>query len=324
MEPNLPYTPRMRYSDESIHLTFKYPTIQPGEVISFEYAHICVNGEAEEAMAYLGSINIIQPTDILSGPNSLIVVSLDNKLNSWDFSFVNCTFSLYSNLKNAIGSSLQWHVLGSNLTAVNDFNSTSRLYTFMFNSTLYEDGVSQVKVTCRSTRNEFTKEKIIDIANNGIHMCFNTFSNQDINGTNLFLTNQFYSLSLQYCSNTGKSLSELKIVSVSYYFETSINDEQLSKYISTETLFPFVVEFSSSFLSLPSYSSFHIKAVVLSQTINGSAQLSTVTIFAGLLTPSLHSTNINLSNDKLKCKYNLIRWKSKILELWNLYIYQPN
>jgi hypothetical protein len=68
------YESRMRYADESMHMLFNLGTLLPGESTTFSTSYILNADEMPRTLSSLGGINILQPTDLMTGTSVPFVV----------------------------------------------------------------------------------------------------------------------------------------------------------------------------------------------------------------------------------------------------------
>ena len=68
------YQSRMRYADESIHLLFRLGSLAPGDSTTFTTSHILNGDQMPKSVSTLGGINILQPTDLMTGTSVPFVV----------------------------------------------------------------------------------------------------------------------------------------------------------------------------------------------------------------------------------------------------------
>ena len=68
------YQHRMRYADESISLVFKLGSLAPGESTTFTTGQILHADQMSKTIGALGGVNIVQPTDLMSGTSVPFVV----------------------------------------------------------------------------------------------------------------------------------------------------------------------------------------------------------------------------------------------------------
>lgn len=68
------YKSRMRYADESIHLLFELGSLAPGDSTTFTTGHILNGDQMPKTVSTIGGINILQPTDLMTGTSVPFVV----------------------------------------------------------------------------------------------------------------------------------------------------------------------------------------------------------------------------------------------------------
>ena len=100
MENTDAYTNRMRYADEPIQLSHTFPSLAPGEVVSFLSANFLRAGDIGDILGALSSSSWVQPTDLISGTAVTFTVAV-----KMSYSVTSVVFSIYGTVTDAtVGS----------------------------------------------------------------------------------------------------------------------------------------------------------------------------------------------------------------------------
>ncbi|RYH21032.1 hypothetical protein EON65_21715, partial [archaeon] len=266
------YTSRMRWADEAIHLTTLTPSVKSGEIIQLDFAHIVATHAVQPALNDLTTLSVVQPTDIISGTDSLVLVEVAAA------GPVVCTFSLFAVRANESDNNFYWHELGS-ATAIS-YNSTLSICSVRFNSSLYKNGEVELSVASTIQDVLFTKHKAVRINNQGQRLCFVDASIQ-----NTFQFMKFYTtvFSTQDCTLQASSQG-YTVQSVSFYLEFLSDFQVTSRFISSSTSSPYSLTSSvATWGTLVSQQALSLKAVTRSIHTQSSAIYETVATISGYL-----------------------------------------
>ncbi|KAJ1431262.1 hypothetical protein B484DRAFT_478969, partial [Ochromonadaceae sp. CCMP2298] len=273
MQPSVAYSSRMKYADESLHLTYSYATIEPGEVVTFEYTHILHQSEQTEALGQLESVLMMQPIDTLSG--SAATLSVEIKITT---AVTSCTFYLFAA---ASGSVAAWHQVAtvSAIAAPTYGNSAYMTASARVDTTQFSDGVGELRVRLSTSSGVvvYRKSKAVWLQNTGLQLCF---QQSDLNGLYPISRGTDLSLVLGYCAGASGSYS---LLGASFFLERVSNDEvgsSLLGSIGAAQSLPYTLTISAAQLSTPAVgSTIAIKMAVSSSA--GSATYSTSAVFMG-------------------------------------------
>ena len=106
MENSDAYTNRMRYADEPMQLSHTFPSLAPGEVVSFLSANLLRAGDIGDILSALSSSSWVQPTDLISGTAVTFTVAV-----KMSYSVTSVVFSIYGTVTDAtVGS---WIEIGT-------------------------------------------------------------------------------------------------------------------------------------------------------------------------------------------------------------------
>eukprot|EP01031_Cornospumella_fuschlensis_P038239 gene38239-46467_t len=266
------YTSRMRWADEAIHLTTLTSTVRTGEVVQLDFAHILATDAAQVALNDLIKLSMVQPTDIVSGTSSLVLVEIGASGN------ISCSFSLFAVGSNNSDGNYSWYSLGSSVAIA--YNSTLSICSMRFNSTSYKNG--EVELSILSTIQGFTysKNKVVRISNQGRRLCFTESSVQ-----NNFQFMKFYGtiFSTQEC--TLQMFSQgYSIQTVSFYLEYLSDFQVTSRFISSTSSAPYSLSSSTTtWGTLSSQQALTLKAVTRSIHTQSSIVYDTVATLSGYL-----------------------------------------
>ena len=100
------YASRMRYEDEPIQLSHTFPSLAPGEVVSFMSANFLRAGDIGDIFGALSSTSWVQPTDLISGTAVTFTVAV--KLT---YTVSSVVFNVYGTSTGTAASS--WTVVGT-------------------------------------------------------------------------------------------------------------------------------------------------------------------------------------------------------------------
>ena len=96
----------MRDADESIQLSHTWPSLAPGEILSFMSANLLRAGDIDDILGTLSSTSWIQPTDLVSGTAVRFTVAV-----KMSYTVISVVFSVYGTLTGAtVGS---WTTVGT-------------------------------------------------------------------------------------------------------------------------------------------------------------------------------------------------------------------
>ncbi|CAM9786495.1 unnamed protein product, partial [Ectocarpus fasciculatus] len=260
---------RMRRRDQAIHLTFKYDSIGPGEIIQFDIAHVLTEDDLFTAIASLKAIKISQPTGSVSGDKVLFSAVTNVSVSAINFYVFATTLS---------SSVTEW-VLVDTATAP----SSPGTYSVYFDSYQFKDGTCQLKAVGARTDGGYIQTSIgSEIGNAGTVMLF---TEDDLDGKYPFYTTM--SVSLDMAKKVG-SMQDPD--SISYFREIYFGGEIVSTLLLTTSTAPYTVTVSVSDLSVGA--SVSIRAKVKSN----SGVYTTTTMFTGIVTRlNIAPTDIYLS-----------------------------
>jgi hypothetical protein len=170
MEPVDDYVSRMKSGDQSIHLTYKIDSLGPGETVQFSFAHVLAESDLTAAMEAITTITFVQPTGIMSGHTTVVVV-LNNHTAT------ECVFSLYG-IKIAVSASPDWYVVGTDSPG-----SQKSTFSVVFNSADFADGRVQLHaktIDAMNVSQAFQQNKAAVVSNTGTVM---VYVEDDLGGT---------------------------------------------------------------------------------------------------------------------------------------------
>ena len=243
---------RMNNNFAATQLTFKYGTLNPGEVKQFTFVHLAKDAYEVAALNDISVPVLTQPTDIASGSNMLFSAL------STQFAILQCTFSVF-----AVSSGV-WHTLG----AVSYATSLNAIVCSLYaDTTVLPDGNAQLSVSMTTTGGVFQAQKAIVLSNSGPLSCFST---SDLGGKYAFTTGADTPLSVYTCSGSGTT-------SVSFYREYYYNNEVVSTLLYTATGSHYVATVTVADLAVGT-------AVSIKAVTSSSLALPTTTVFTGVVT----------------------------------------
>ena len=257
------YASRMDNAVEASHLTFKFSTLNPGEVVQFSYMHLTSDAYEAEALLSMSAPVLIQPSDIISGPS--VFFTAQTTIGS----LLSCDFSLYGTNNISLPGADAWYSIGSTTYATMSNVSTCSIRA---DSTVYANGNVQLSVVLTTTAGVFSAERALVVSNGGTIYCFDTF---DEGGDFKFFDNSTTLLTTSPCAGSSGLPSR-----VSFFIEYYNGNETLSQRISSSTSAPFQAVVGVSKVSPGT--AVYIRAETLSA--DGSA---TTTVFGGVVAEGL-------------------------------------
>lgn len=262
MVNNATYLSRMHVGLEGAYLTFKYNSLQPGEVALFNIFHL-VNEEFEADALGIVAV-LMQPTDIISGSMCQFSALVTQ------FTILQCNFSIFA-VRSDISNQSDWYSMGS--VSIDPTSSVTQCSLYA-NSSMFQNGNVQVLVSILTNGGQFIDQRAAIVGNTGVSYCFDS---SDFSGTYGFYTNQSTRLSLSLCPDSPSLPA-----SISFFLESYTDDEMKSSLISVSSSGPYIVDIGVSSFAIGTFLS--VKAVTAS-TLG-----SVVHVFSGVvllgMTPS--------------------------------------
>ena len=300
--PEPAYVPRMRDADESIHLVYRFDALQPGEVLSFEYAHVVQHDELVPALEALSVLQLLQPTDSLSGGSALLSAAVNKQAASLigtNHSIASCTFSVFAALAGDASPPV-WHEAGE--VSATSTDSKHDICSLHVDSTAFADGAAEVRVQVNLTNGaSYSKGRAVTLRNTGLQLCFNA---SDTNSSYPFP--QQSSVSLFLTDACTPPSPQYDLVGVSFFAEALVDGLLTSTLLDAYTApaqdavqrhfqVQVEVEVGSVFPTLPLGSAVSVRAAVQSQQVLPASPESvltttTTTVFSGIVVAEPTST----------------------------------
>lgn len=214
------YASRMHNSTESIHVTFKFSSLQPWELVHFSFFYLTKDTYEAVALQSVSIPLLLQPMDGVSGTNALFAAMVTN------YSILSCNFSIFAG---------GWHSLG---VVSYDAGSMVTRCSLEADTTLYPDGTSHLFVSINTTGGVFTADRAVAIQNSGAAWCFDSAGNVSLTFDNREPT----MLEVSPCSGGASSVG----TTVTFYREYYLNGEMNSSMIGTVSSSPYVISVSVS------------------------------------------------------------------------------
>ena len=85
--PIAPTSSAPRRADQAIALAYRFPSLAPGQSVSFDYAYILNEADLEVALGQLAAVTILQPTGTVSGNSVLFQATTDDVPNTDQIEF---------------------------------------------------------------------------------------------------------------------------------------------------------------------------------------------------------------------------------------------
>jgi len=214
----------MSHSDDFLYLNMLYPIIQPGEIFSFSYYYLLNITEEEVVVTDTTRLIIAQPTEILTGTNSLVVI------------YSTDLFTVLELL--VFGAANTWESIGNytyeseNIQIISAFNSSRSYYCYniYLDSTQYSDETNvHMKAVAHVGDEKLSAHKSISIANTGRSSCDDAYLGFSVDSP---------VVSLRSCDTTDHDAT---ILSVKYYREIFVDGVEIaSTYVGESTSYPYI------------------------------------------------------------------------------------
>jgi hypothetical protein len=279
VQPNATYVSRMRNADEVLYLSYLYKSIAPGEVVSFDFAHVVHQSDLSTALARLEDVQITQPTDMLSGARATLTAVLRT---SGLAAPTACTFGLFATRLGDAAAS--WH----DLAAVSNFTTAASGYLSVstaVDATAYEDSLVEVRAVVNTTVThlQYRQHKAFTLRNTGLQLCFLV---SDRNGTYEFMRGVSDTQYVTNCSNWD-SASDFTLTAVSFYLESSSGTEvssvPIQQYAAPVALPVSVTVTPVQLSGVPVGSAVAVRAAVTSYSSGLGTTFTTSVAFAGVV-----------------------------------------
>ena len=291
VEPGMAH--RMQSAQASLKLVFYYPSIQPGETVSFDLGYVFNYDEVNHLMDSLTTMFIVEPTDILSGSRALVVAAV---LKSKTYDLLSCDVSIFGyQLDNP--NNISWVTLPlHDVVLIKDSNSSYFYCASFVDVSGFADGIVQLSVVANTLNSTITKLRTVSVANLGKQLCFE----QEGTPSNPIHFHKFgsYNFSMsEKCLSNVTSTSAANVTAVTYYLETLTNGEVSSYLLQSTSSAPYDLTLTINeyiFPKLTNWSVCFIKAVIDSIPVTSLLSNSTVAILSGIYFPEvLASTAIH-------------------------------
>ena len=229
---------RMHNSSESIHLTFKFSSLQPGEVVHFAFFYLAKDAYETAALQSVSVPLLLQPMDGVSGSNALFAAMATN------YAVLSCNFSIFAGV---------WHTLG---VVSYDAASNITLCSLEADTRAYPDGTSHLFVSMTTTGGIFTAERAVVVDNSGAAWCFI----RPGSGSLELPQDQPLSVEVAPCS-AGESIAG---ATVTFFKEYYMDGEVNSSVVAVVSSGPYVASVSVS--EVPVGSVVYVRAVASNST----------------------------------------------------------
>ena len=133
------------YADIAIVLAYRFGTVDPGQSVHFKYVYILDASEIGTALQSLANVHILQPGDVVCGPEILFEATTDDIAHTSQITFF-----------------IDDVLLATDTTC----EGPDSTFSTTFNSLLYEDGFHILRVEAIVDSDLISNIKIIEIRNN--------------------------------------------------------------------------------------------------------------------------------------------------------------
>ena len=245
-------SPRTR--DEAVNLMFKFPPIDPGATVSFNWVYVLDENDLQKATVGIESVQILQPTETASGI-VLFAASIVNTVTSVSFA-IRTTAGVDQHTDSASG--------------VPDYvqSNGNFVYSVLVDTTTFETGVGTYVFEVSGTESgvdgrTFTTNSLVEVRNNGPRL---EWVSHPVDGTATFKNYEPNVLRVKQAASTSFSIS-----SVTFFREVAGSSINLGTGVASGSGASRTWSINLEVSDLVVYTPMAVKAVAVSGSVSGSA-----------------------------------------------------